>query len=439
MQIVFETNFKESKEFLISYFNLSSIYIIFLIIIIFYFLGKLKIKLKNNKIKFLILICSVLQIFNIEKEMKKASVYRLVKGVQEGIKNIKIYEEMSQNLQNDVVIEKVGREIKNVVLVIGESTGRNHMSIYGYKYKTNPLLENLEKRGEIYKYIDVISPHSHTIPVLEKLLTFYDNEESDKWYNYNNIIDIMKKSGYKTYWFSNQEAFGTFGNVAAAIGNRSDIVLFNKLRDSSEEAIDSYDEEIVNKSAEIITEKVDKKFIVYHLMGTHTTYKYRYPKEFKKFNESNYDNSNLEEKKRISEYDNAILYNDYVINKIINLYKDKECIIFYLSDHGEEVYDFRGFMGHTESMPSRYMAEIPFLIYLTDEFKNKYPELEENIKKSLNRPYMTDDFIHTLLDITGIKTKEFNEEKSVINKRFIFTRKRIFGEKDYDKYWKRKD
>ena len=52
---------------------------------------------------------------------------------------------------------------------------------------------------------------------------------------------------------------------------------------------------------------------------------------------------------------------------------------------------------------------------------------------------MTDDLIHTILDIVQIKTKEFDETRSIINEKYNSSRKRIFSGKDYDTYWKNKN
>lgn len=100
------------------------------------------------------------------------------------------------------------------------------------------------------------------------------------------------------------------------------------------------------------------------------------------------------------------------------------------------MFDFRDYRGHAEGKASRYMMEIPFLIYLSDTTKHKYPELGDKIKTSLNRPYMTDDIIHTILDIAGIETKEFDETRSVINDKFNDKRERKYKGKSYDSYWK---
>lgn len=437
IQILLETNKNEIIEFLQTYINLK-ILLVPIIFLPFYFIFKIikkriKINLfKSNLFKFIFIIYPLVKIFSLTSDLDIFNIARFYKSARISYQNIKEYNEIFSKLdKNNINIISNNSEIKNIILVIGESTTRNHMSLYGYSLKTNPLLEKLEKNGNLYKFTDTISPHAHTIPVIKKLLTFYNFESTEEWYTYNNIIDIMKLAGYKTYWFSNQESSGIFGNVAVALGNRSDTVLFNNYQDSSEsERKNSYDEEIVSKSIKYIDKNKSKNFIIYHLMGTHSGYINRYPQNFEIFK-----NNNI----KISSYDNAILYNDYVIDKIISNFKNEESIIMYVSDHGEEVYDFRNFAGHAEENGSRYMIEIPFLIYVSDKFKENYPMTVKKIEKSLDKPYMSDDLIHTILDIADIKTSEYEKTRSVINDEFNFSRKRIFYEKDYETYWRNKN
>lgn len=436
-QIFFETNMRESKEFLENYIKIQEIVILlvfigFISITIKFIIKKIDIDriFKVKFLKVLLLFFMLWEVTNISFDINFFSIGRTIISCYGAFQNVKEYKKIQNNLENSVELLENNSEIKNIVLVIGESTGRNHMSVYGYKLDTTPLFLNLEKINNLYKFTDVISPHSHTIPVLKKLLTFYNNESEKEWYEYNNIIDIFKEAGYKTYWFSNQESSGVYGNVAYAFSQRADFVLFNNFRDSHQnDYYDYFDEEIVDKSKN----KIDfskKNFIIYHLMGTHIDYSKRYPKKFKKFENSN---------KILEHYDNAVFYNDYVVNKIFSIFKDKESIVIYLSDHGEEVYDFREAYGHSGTNASKYMIEIPFLIYLSDDFKKNYSKKEESIKNSLNNPYMTDDFINTLLDIADIEVKEFDSSKSLVNENFNKNRKRVFLDKDYDEYWKNKN
>lgn len=152
------------------------------------------------------------------------------------------------------------------------------MEIYGYSLGTTPNLKKLEEEGNLYKFTDTISSHMTTVPSLQKVLTFYNSDSNNEWHTYNNIVDVMSKADYKTYWFSNQESFGIWGNVAAAIGNRSNKIIFNRLRDSEEEIKNSFDGEIVEKSSNKIDG--DKNFIVYHLMEHIQVIKIDIPKSF---------------------------------------------------------------------------------------------------------------------------------------------------------------
>ena len=67
-------------------------------------------------------------------------------------------------------------------------------------------------------------------------------------------------------------------------------------------------------------------------MGTHIDYSMRYPKEFKKFSpedEQGLNTINLSQKIR-AEYDNAVLYNDFVVNEIIKRFETRNAIIIYI-------------------------------------------------------------------------------------------------------------
>ncbi|EDP6894153.1 sulfatase-like hydrolase/transferase, partial [Campylobacter lari] len=103
----------------------------------------------------------------------------------------------------------------------------NYMSLYGYPLDTTPKLKQHQLNGNLYVFNDIISPHSHTNTSIAKIFTFsnYENEEIH-WYKQKNIIDIMKRVGYYTYWISNQESISSFGNAPEAIARRADYTIF---------------------------------------------------------------------------------------------------------------------------------------------------------------------------------------------------------------------
>jgi len=47
------------------------------------------------------------------------------------------------------------------VLILGESTARSHMGLYGYERQTTPRLNSIS--NSLWTFNDVISPNTHTI------------------------------------------------------------------------------------------------------------------------------------------------------------------------------------------------------------------------------------------------------------------------------------
>ena len=261
---------------------------------------------------------------------------------------------------------------------------------------------------------------------MQKLFTFYNYESKNEWYRYINIFRVLKEAGYHTFWLANQDHFSVLNTFC-------DITRFTQsFMDGIFDAF--YDEALLPFIEEALNSGYPKNFYVIHLMGTHTYYHKRYPNEFDVFSASDEKGLSLLKGKTRAQYDNAVLYNDYVVDEIIKCFEDKNAIVIYISDHGEDVYD------DTEDKPvraegliNRSLLEVPFIIWVSQEFSQAYPELEQRIASSVHRPYMTDDFIHTLLDIMSIETPEYDPARSIINASFDVTRPRIYSGHIYDK------
>ena len=179
---------------------------------------------------------------------------------------------------------------------------------------------------------------------------------------------------------------------------------------------------------------------VIHLWGQHYAYEKRYPKRFAKFEANDYD-ARLSKSQReiIAHYDNATLYNDYVVNEILNKFKNSYCCVFYLSDHGEEVFELRDYMGHGNAKYSpnlNYQIRIPLFVWFSSSFLSENGNLMDIMKERAHDPICSDDIGHTLLDVAGISTKDFPPSRSFVNK--VFNRKRrrvVLNSIDYDDYY----
>ena len=444
-----ETNTKEAVEFVTMYAGPQEVIglIVLIALIVWLLVKKPWRRLELNQVgKRVLMSCLLVYtlIFSVRLGAEYVEVLydpvvpvqRLAMSMSTAIDNIKAYRELSEKLDSDIELTENKGKIKNVVFILGESTNRNHMHLYGYYLPNTPNLDELLAKGEISVFRDVVSPHSTTIAVLSKVFTFCHNESDKPWYEYHNLIDIMNSAGYKTYWLSNQESSGIWGNVAQIYANHSKVHAFTRIRDSRED--DGLEDEALFPLVDDAIERrdTDKNFYVVHLMGGHGLYYNRFPYIFSKFSKDDITLPVSDDKKEvIAKYDNALYYNDYVVSGIIDKFRnlDEDTIVIYLPDHGEAVYDEGGFAGHIEENPSRHMIEVPFIIWGSDKFKQLHPEKWQAIQQAVNLPYMSDDMIHTVLDIVDIHTSDYEPERSLINRAYNNLRPRIFDDKDYDK------
>lgn len=316
--------------------------------------------------------------------------------------------------------DKYKDKATTLVLVIGESTNRNRMSLYGYDRNTTPRLDKI--KDDLTVFDNVYSPRPYTIEVLQQALTFADEENPDLYLSKPNLINMMKQAGYETYWITNQQTQTKRNTMLTTFSQICDHqVYLNNNRKQNGSA--SYDEQVIKPFEEVLnTVENKKRFIVVHLLGTHNKYKYRYPEEFAKFDNKNvHRDLNEREKMLYNEYDNAVYYNDYVVSSLIDIVKkeDKSTALLYFSDHGEEVFDepLIKKLGRNENTPTQAMYTVPFIIYENSKWKE---EIGNNFSRNVtHRLYSSSNLIYTFSDLAGINYDSFDSSKSIINSDYI--------------------
>lgn len=301
------------------------------------------------------------------------------------------------------------RQPKNVVMIIGESFSKTHSSLYGYDKQTNPYLATLKDKGLLFIFNHVQSPALNTIPVFQSLMSTYKPEYKDSinWYECITLQEILQKVDYHTYWISNQSQKGFHDNVITKYAELCDEMYFVGNRFTAMGKRD-FDEIIIDPIKKCIklgdTDSLSFYFV--HLMGSHPDFKKRYPSGFDKFQAEDYPNKPRKQRSQLATYDNSILYNDSIVYTIMNLYKNKEAIIFYFSDHALDVYDSRDdYVGHARynnKKSAEAGSAIPFMIYMTPLYQKKFPEKKMLIQSKLDTPYRTDNLIYTIMDIIGV-------------------------------------
>ncbi|MBZ7983107.1 phosphoethanolamine transferase [Campylobacter sp. RM12647] len=444
LEAFLNTNMAESIEFVSIYINFK-FFGILIFMIVALFLLKIKINIKiNNKLNIAFIILIFVVCFG--NDLRRAIKYDFSRYINipfikfnkeliytdDILINSKIMQESYLKIANNHEKLKANENIKNIVLIIGESSRRSAYQDYGQGLNTTPNLINIKNK---IIYSDVIAPYASTNPVMSVLLNFanLDNLSERKFYENLDIINLFKLANYKTFWISNQDYISEWGNNAASVGIMSDFSYFTNKYMSSSDTLSyaKYDGVLlpIIKNLKLS----DNNFIVIHLLGNHGNYKKRYPKEFAKFNESDIK-TNISDKKSIAEYYNSILYTDYIIQNIYDIFKNDDSLIIYLSDHAESLYDdkSKSVLGH---ILGKITAEIPFIILYSNSFKENHKKLLKDLNKAKDLPFMSDDLIHLICDITGIYPIEYKSYLSPLRSDYKKDKIRLFGnELKYNKF-----
>ena len=349
--------------------------------------------------------------------------------------------------QYDINSRITGDSIDNIVIIIGESYNRHHSSLYGYDKETNPFLSKIDN---LFVFDDVIASINVTAPSFKNFMSLSSVDDSTAWCKKPLFLSIFKNAGYNVVFNSNQFVYDYNMNCfSASCGFFFHPEIRPMIFSKTNTQTFSYDEELVDsyKKCQNTMEEEHRNLIIHHLYGQHVKPKHRYPESRTYFTFRDYDNrKELSKRNReyVATYDNATRYNDSIVSQIIGMYCEKDAIVIYFADHGDEANDYRLHKGRARNMETlgapclHCQLDIPFIIYTSESFMKRHPEIVSRIKESVHRPFMTDDLPHLLFDIAGIETKWYEPTRSLINSRYNDKRKRIIkgislkGCMDYD-------
>jgi len=340
-------------------------------------------------------------------------------------------EQALQNITASIASEKT--IIQDIVIIIGESYNRHHSFLYGYDLETTPRLSQL---NNLYVFDDVITSINSTTPAFKDFLSMASVDDSLSWCDTPLFPAFFKHVGYNVIFFSNQFVKTISMNpydASAGFFNHPKVepLVFSHRNSEKHKYDENLIEDFINVRQEIENDSLNLVF--FHLIGQHVSTFERYPKGREVFHTDDYQRPELtaEQKQEVANYDNATYYNDSVVYEIVKLYQDRDAIILYFADHGDEANDYRPYIGRALNLndvgaPGLHcQLDIPFIIYLTDSFSIKHPALVSKIANSVHKPFMLDDLPHLLLDIAGISTPWYKPSRSIINENYNSQRRRI--------------
>lgn len=331
----------------------------------------------------------------------------------------------------------------HIVLVIGESYNKHHSTLYGYQLPTTPLQQSRFDGGELYVFSDVVTPWNITSNVFLDLFSVCEYGMPETASAKTLFPMLFRRAGYSVNFFSNQYLLKGFrrgatnqaGHFFLADGEMSDSLFTFRNKKRSK-----YDMGLVEQVSEFKNRRNQAKFTldIIHLIGQHFDYALRYPKSEATFSINDYSDRGISkgEKKVVMHYDNATHYNDKVLDSIINVYKQDDVIILFVSDHGEEVYDDMKIHGRLFQEPTakqaKYEFEIPMWIWCSVSYRCNNPVIIRQIEQSVDKPFMIDGIPQLLLYLAGISSKWNKDSRNVLLPDYQCKKRIIYGSKDYN-------
>ena len=302
------------------------------------------------------------------------------------------------------------------VFVIGESTARSHMGIYGYWRDTTPELASVSAEGGLTAFTDLTTTHPTTPEALCSLLTGNDLATSR---SFPAVFPAMlKKAGYRTALVSCQGSWQNKDVVGSHLFLSCDSRMFlqgghvaGTLPDGV--ALPVVEEALAGASGGLA--------LFVHLYGCHNPATRRVPKDFRRQWPRDASAKPEKARRKVDSYDTAVAYDDHVVASIIRSVErlGVPSFVFFVSDHGESPSS-----AIWRDAKSRDTFEVPLLVWLSPEYRSAYPDTAARVAAAKTRSLYMDQLLEGMLELARVEgyrpwnsggnfiAEEFDEAKS---------------------------
>lgn len=290
-----------------------------------------------------------------------------------------------------------------LLVVIGESAGRRHWSLYGYQRETTPRMDEI--RDELLVFSDVISTQVGTQESIRAIFNVPTLSQP--------VFPLFQGAGFKTHWYSTKPDQGIYDTEISAIVQSCDHRIYLN---------NAYDENLLRLVEEAVASP-GKHVIFLNLFGSHVRYGDRYPAEHTFFSGEN-------EKGRIlAEYDNSIRYTDMVLSRLIDLLKSQAepSAFLYMSDHAEDVYDSTPdqYLFRNDSLATDPMYEVPFIVWASPEYRQANPIFIRGMEANRDKGATTNQLFQSMIDLARLTHPVYDPRRSILSLRYEEGERRV--------------
>jgi lipid A ethanolaminephosphotransferase len=298
-----------------------------------------------------------------------------------------------------------------IVVVVGETARADHFSLNGYDKPTNP---RLSARGDVISFERFYACGTSTarsVPCMFSALT-RENFSNTEARNSDNVLDILKRAGVSVLWLDNNSS-------SKGVADR---VAFEDFRQPGRNPLcnpECRDAGMLQRLSSFIEQQAGRDIvIVLHQMGNHgPAYYKRYPTEFERFRPVCRSNEldQCSPESINNAYDNAILYTDDFLARIIELLEDYDdryaTAMWYVSDHGESLGENGIYLhGLPYFLAPESQTRVPSILWLGRQMPPRFRRAAQSRRKdSLSH----DNLFDSLLDLAGVETRVMTPQRNL--------------------------
>lgn len=301
-----------------------------------------------------------------------------------------------------------------VIMVVGETVRADHWGLNGYVRDTTPSLRK-EKVVNFPNFWACGTSTAVSVPCM-----FSDlgraNFDTEAAVNRDNALDVLARAGVSILWRDNNSS-------SKGVADR---VTYEDFKSPSRNPIcddgECRDEGLLQALQDYIDAQAGDILIVLHQMGNHgPAYYKRYPKEFERFTPicATSDLGSCTSEQLVNTYDNAILYTDDFLSKVIKLLKSNdgkfETAMFYVSDHGESLGEYGLYLhGAPYALAPDAQTHVPAVMWLGEGMKRDVAQA--SLEERSRRRWSHDDVFSTLLGFFEVMSNEYNPDQDILER-----------------------
>lgn len=318
---------------------------------------------------------------------------------QNEMHRLKKYLSTERKLPEGIYLDKTKDSADKIFFVIGESSWREHYSLYGYPIRTTPFLDSLSQVvPSPMRFYNAVAPATFTRDATRILMSFSTTRDINPFFEEKNILDLANEAGYETIWISSQGAQEMDGSYLGYISTFAKQSFFDT-------NTPRYDTDLL-PVIERFYKSGSKQFFIIHSNGSHLSYNQRVQKTDEEAIKGDNKNNTVQ-------YDRTIYHTDRFLKGISSIMsKDSASVMYYVPDHSEIIG-----VGHGFVKGGSVQFDIPLITINkshvpVDSIVERYIDPKTSLINSSNSIYILSEFM-------GYNVSAENVNKAIADGKYI--------------------